>query len=84
MPADYFDEGESICISKLLAGMECYGCGMTRAIMHLIHLDFEEAYQYNKLSFIVFPLLSFLAGQSFVKELKYIKSFYQRTEVPTV
>jgi hypothetical protein len=57
MPVDYFDTGESICLSRLLAGIECYACGMTRAVMHMIHFDFEGAWQFNKLSFIVVPLL---------------------------
>lgn len=30
---------------------------MTRAIQHIIHLDFRTAYSLNKISFIVFPLL---------------------------
>jgi len=33
---------------------------MTKAIQHLIHLDFEGAYTYNKLSFVVAPILIFL------------------------
>lgn len=57
LPADFFDSGQSMCISILLLNIECYGCGMTRAIMHLLHADFESAYMFNKLSFIVFPLL---------------------------
>ena len=57
LPADFFDKGESICLSKMLAGMECYACGMTRAVMHFIHFEFEEAWNFNKLSFIVVPLL---------------------------
>lgn len=57
LPVDYFDKGQSICLSKLIAGVECYACGMTRAIMHLIHLDFSGAWEFNKLSFIVFPML---------------------------
>ena len=57
LPVDYFDRGQSICLSKLLAGVECYACGMTRAIMHLVHLDFLGAWQFNKLSFIVLPML---------------------------
>ena len=60
LPADFFDSGESMCVSQLLLGQSCYGCGMTRAIMHLIHLDFIVAYEFNRLSFIVFPLLSFV------------------------
>ncbi len=57
LPADYFDTGSPMCVSVLLLGKECYGCGMTRAVQHLIHFDFESAYHFNKLSFVVFPLL---------------------------
>jgi hypothetical protein len=53
LPADYFDNGESICPSKYFLKIECLGCGLTRAIMHLIHLDFVEAWAYNKLSFLI-------------------------------
>lgn len=56
-PKDYFDKGETICLSVLLAKTECYACGMTRAVMHFIHLDFEKAWEYNWLSFIVVPMM---------------------------
>lgn len=57
LPSTFFDSGESICLSVRLLDMECYGCGMTRALQHLIHLDFSGAKQFNVLSFIVLPLL---------------------------
>lgn len=57
LPASFFDNGESICLSKMLAGIECYACGMTRAVMHFIHFEFKEAWAFNKLSFVVVPLL---------------------------
>jgi hypothetical protein len=57
LPSDFFDKGESVCLSKMLAGMECYACGLTRATMHFIHFEFEQAWGFNKLSFIVVPLL---------------------------
>tara|TARA_B100001057_G_scaffold443789_1_gene480208 strand:- start:298 stop:606 length:309 start_codon:yes stop_codon:yes gene_type:complete len=60
LPADYFDNGQSICASVLLFDIECYGCGMTRAVMHLIHLEFSKALEYNKLVILVFPLLTLL------------------------
>ena len=56
LPATYFDQGRATCVSVILFHRECYGCGMTRGIQHLIHLDFEQAYHFNKLSFIVLPL----------------------------
>jgi len=77
LPANFFDSGESICLSKVLFNMECYACGMTRACMHLIHLQFEEAYAYNMLCFIVLPLLGVIWVQWFLKEWKRYK-FYSR------
>ena len=70
LPANFFDNGKSICLSQILAGEECFGCGMTRGIMHLIHLEFEEAFAYNMLSFIVLPLLCLIWIMRFIKELK--------------
>jgi hypothetical protein len=67
LPVDFFDRGESICLSKMLAGIECYACGMTRATMHFIHFDFQKAWEFNKLSFIVVPMLVPL----------WVKAFYE-------
>ena len=67
LPADYFDNGQSVCISVLFFDMKCYGCGMTRGIQHLIHGNFYEAFQYNKLSFIVLPLGVYMISSSLIK-----------------
>ncbi|WP_396171173.1 DUF2752 domain-containing protein [Flavobacterium sp.] len=67
LPSDYFDKGDSICLSKMLAGMECYACGLTRATMHFIHFEFQKAWEFNKLSFVVVPLLFPL----------WLKAFYE-------
>ena len=60
LPAGFFDTGKTVCLSILFFDFECHGCGITRAIQHLIHLDFEKAMMYNKLSFIVLPLLMYV------------------------
>lgn len=73
LPANFFDNGQSICISQILLGKECFACGITRGIMHLIHLDFENAFAYNMLSFIVLPLLVIIWVQWFLKELQLFK-----------
>ncbi len=57
LSADYFDNGHSICLSKSLANMECYACGMTRSIMHLIHGEILAGWHFNKLGILVLPLL---------------------------
>lgn len=57
LPSNFFDKGESVCLSVQLAGIECYACGLTKATMHFIHLEFVQAWDFNKLSFIVVPML---------------------------
>lgn len=79
LPADFFDRGDSVCLSVVFFDLKCYGCGMTRAVQHLLHFNFEEAYYYNRLSFIVLPLLSYLIIVEFIKFLKDIKA--NRSEV---
>jgi len=73
LPADFFDNGESICLSKVIFNVECYACGMTRACMHLIHFDFEEAYSYHMMSFIALPLLGVIWILWGLKEYKMLK-----------
>ena len=70
LPANFFDEGKSLCISKLLFNQECPACGLTRACMHLIHFDFEIAYEYNMFCFISFPALAIFWLVMFLKEIK--------------
>lgn len=63
LPANYFDEGQSLCLSVILLNKQCYACGMTRAVQHLIHFDFAAAADYNKLAFIVVPLGVFMVAK---------------------
>ena len=76
LPKNAFDHGQSLCLFTLLSGEACFGCGMTRACMHLIHFDFETAATFNKISFIVFPILCGLYAQEFWKTFK--KSTFYR------
>ncbi len=47
LPADMFDHTPSICLWHLLGFGPCPGCGMTRAVWHLLHLEFRTALHYN-------------------------------------
>lgn len=57
LPATFFDTGSPKCLSILLAGQECFACGTTRSVMHLLHFDFETAAYYNPIGFAALPLL---------------------------
>lgn len=70
LPKDFFDTGQSICLSVVFFDVECFGCGMTRAIQHLIHFDFTQAWEFNKMSFVAFPLIVFLLIKEFIRVLK--------------
>ncbi len=57
LPSDYFDSGEALCPSKRFFDIECFGCGMTRAVMHMHHLEIEDALFYNLGVVVIFPAL---------------------------
>ena len=63
----------SLCLFKNLFGFECYGCGITKAIIACIQLDFIRAFEYNKLIVIVMPLIIYLWIKEILKSIKMLK-----------
>ena len=49
------ETNHSLCLYKNITGKECFNCGMTRAFLSIIHLNFKQAYAYNWRVVIVFP-----------------------------
>lgn len=45
------------CTIYELTGLYCPGCGMTRAVISLLNLDFYQAFRYNAFSIFLLPLL---------------------------
>ena len=46
------------CIFKKVTGLDCPGCGMTRAILALLDGDIYQAFRWNMLVFILAPLIA--------------------------
>jgi hypothetical protein len=44
------------CLFHALTGWQCPGCGGTRALYHLLHLQLGEAIRYNALVTVLAPL----------------------------
>jgi hypothetical protein len=42
------------CTSRRIFGIECPGCGMTRAFISISHGQFSRAWQFNRASFVVY------------------------------
>jgi hypothetical protein len=75
LPTNFFDNKPSICLSRVFFDLECLGCGMGRGVMHLIHGDFEGAWGFHKLSFVVLPLLVYIwAKQIYFLYQNYLNS----------
>ncbi len=83
LPGNFFDGGPELCLFTRLSGYHCPGCGMTRACMHLTHLDLGWALTYNKMSLVVLPMLSVLLLKDFIKTIKQYKSAVTKNETPT-
>lgn len=60
IPLDGIYNGESLCLSKRLLDIECWGCGITRAFFSAMYGRFASAWEYNHLIVVVFPLLLWL------------------------
>jgi hypothetical protein len=70
IPLDWLNKHHSICLIKNIFGFECFGCGITRAIVSGVQLNFIKAIEYNKLVIIVLPLFIY----EWFKKLKLIYS----------
>jgi len=66
IPLEWLNKQNTICLIKNIFGVECPGCGITRAIISAIQLDIIKAIDYNKLVIIVLPILIYLWFKSII------------------
>jgi hypothetical protein len=72
IPVSFFEQGNTICLFKNLLNFECPGCGMGRAISCIFHGELEKAFLFNKLVFIVLPLLYIVYFKNLYHDYKLI------------
>ena len=73
VPTARLEKYPSICLFKNITGVDCIGCGMTRAISSLLHGNAQMAYRYNRLVVIVFPLLGYSWLNFLFREWNYFR-----------
>jgi len=55
------------CLISMLIDDVCWGCGITRATVALLHGNIAIAWSFNKLVFLVLPLLIYLYAQHLLR-----------------
>ena len=60
IPLEFLNKQNTICLIKNIWGFECPGCGITRAIISAVQLDFVKAIEYNKIVILVLPILMYV------------------------
>ena len=58
------------CPVRALTGYKCPGCGITHMILCLLKLDVSGAYRENPFLLVTLPLLAYLIGSEFRRQLK--------------
>jgi len=62
------------CLFKKVFKIPCPGCGMTRAYISLLHLDFKKAFEYNPMFWSV-PILFLI----YIFDIKIFKKEWVNT-----
>jgi len=75
LPADFFDDGPSLCPSKRFLDLECPGCGLTRGTQHFLHGEWEVALDYNPLVIVVVPLLGMVWLVQLVALIRFFRAY---------
>lgn len=57
------------CLFNKITGLLCPGCGITRMILAIIHLDFKSAFRYNQVIFISSPFIIYLCIRLYISWL---------------
>lgn len=66
VPTRWVESGPKVCLVRRIFGVECWGCGMTRAISHLLHGHWHTALAYNRGSVVVMLTLLSVALSALV------------------
>ena len=59
------------CVFNEITGLYCPGCGVTRMLKSMLHLEFYQAFRYNPLLFIFSPFILFMI-------INYIYCYYKK------
>ena len=59
------------CPIYSITGLQCPGCGISRMVLALLHLDFSAAFHYNPVVLCLLPLLILTATRKIYLYIRY-------------
>ena len=59
------------CVFRLITGLQCPGCGVSRMLMALLRFDFVSAFHYNPAVLLTAPIILFCILRS---DVEYIQT----------
>jgi len=57
------------CLWKTFFGFECSGCGVSSSVIEIIKGNFQAAWELNKITFLILPLLLYYSFKEFVLKI---------------
>ena len=60
------------CLWKYFFGTQCSGCGITSSVIQILKGNFQLAWEINKLTFLVFPLLFIYSIKKFFFKINQV------------
>lgn len=67
-------EGAGIpCVFHQLTGFYCSGCGASRALRSVLHLDFYQAFRYNAVFTLALPFFAVYSGALAISYIRFGK-----------
>ena len=78
IPDSFFSHSPMLCLHRKILGLDCPGCGLTRALHSLLHLRFITAFHFNFAVFMLLPVLTteILLGLRFTDRLYSIRTTF--------
>jgi hypothetical protein len=76
--------GVEVCLVSIMGEVPCPGCGLTRSLTNLAHLEVGRAFGYHPFGLVLYPLVIALALTNFVgrRRREHIRAWLVRHTVP--
>lgn len=71
-----------LCPTRLFVGVPCPGCGLTRATLAMLQLDFAAVWRFHPMAPVMTPIVAWFLGKPILEELGWIPRHRVFVKVP--